>query len=689
MSSRAAVTVIVTPRERFSVARRAFASVAANTSDRHHFVYVAGGAPDHVRLFLEGACARPNHELIVRPHFLAPNAARNLGLARADTKYVVFLDNDVVVEPGWLDALVRCAEEEDADLVGPVCLIGEPTDQNLHSFGGTLALEDRDGRTNLRERHHFGPICLRSTSQRLTRLRSDYAEFHCALLRRSVFERIGPLDETVKGAAEHIDLALHLRSIGGRGFAEPAAMVSYLPLGYTVGDLAAYETRWSSDWHFPTMKHLVAKWGLARNADLLSDYRSDFLDKRERCLLRLEEVPDPAQPLHIAQTIVQLLDQLDTIGYEPEALLKVRDAYMVAAQLFAESFRGSGRPFLAHLVGTASILAAYGANPALIAASLHHASYAHGRFPEEIRGVAAMRRWLRRRVGDMVEGLVLAYSTLDPQAVEPDRLDDMPIAAAQAVLIRMANAIEDRQGDHNYFDSSAWLSESNDLVQRSMPVFAAVADRLGYGAMTAILQDACARAKTDRPKASVQPATPLNFAIDAKSRAIVPLDPRPLADPPAHKPPFLSGDRRHDLELGELTATNGGAVSHGRDGAALETAASAWAYSAYLRPHLTGLTGPAVVEIRLRTDRGQIGVLVLERGSSVFAVAPEQSVMAETDKCVGPGQATLLHFEIAAVEEIGDIVFRGWPHADGAAKARIFAISLVTDQVVTAASHLP
>jgi hypothetical protein len=70
-------------------------------------------------------------------------------------------------------------------------------------------------------------------------------------------------------------------------------------------------------------------------------------------------------------------------------------------------------------------------------------------------------------------------------------------------------------------------------------------------------------------------------------------------------------------------------------------------------------------------------------------VAPEQSVMAETDKCVGPGQDTLLCFEIAAVEEIGDIVFRGWPHADGAAKARIFAISLVTDQVVAAASHLP
>ena len=34
-----------------------------------------------------------------------------LGLERATTLYVAFLDNDVVVEPGWLEALVRCAEE--------------------------------------------------------------------------------------------------------------------------------------------------------------------------------------------------------------------------------------------------------------------------------------------------------------------------------------------------------------------------------------------------------------------------------------------------------------------------------------------------------------------------------------------------------------------------------------------------
>src|SRR5438477_4181371 len=146
MSAAIPVTVVVTPRERFSVAERAFNSVCGNTPGGHRFIYVAGGAPPDVREFLRRACDQPNYDLILAPNFLIPNVARNLGLARADSKYVVFLDNDVVVEPGWLDALITCAEEEEADLVGPLCLIGEPFERTLHSLGGKLIIApEKDG----------------------------------------------------------------------------------------------------------------------------------------------------------------------------------------------------------------------------------------------------------------------------------------------------------------------------------------------------------------------------------------------------------------------------------------------------------------------------------------------------------------------------------------------------------------
>ena len=352
---------------------------------------------------MNGHATSAGYQLILRPEFLAPNAARNLGLAQARSKYVVFLDNDVVVEPGWLAALVRCAEEESADVVTPLVLIGEPWERNLHSLGGALIVEQEGVKIKIRERHHVRPIKLQENAKPLTRQPSDYAEFHCALVRRSIFDQIGPLDEKILGAAEHIDLALHLRSIGARGFAEPAAVVSYLPTEYTLGDLANYARRWCDEWFEQTMDHLASKWNLSPASALLTDYRSSHEQLRARCLLprepRAEQPPKGAR--NVAQTIVQLLDQLEGLGYRHEEIVEVRDAYLVATELFSGSFRSSGRTFLAHLVGTAGILASIGSNSTLVAAAVLHAAYTQAPFPHDAGGsVDAMRRWLRRRVGD-------------------------------------------------------------------------------------------------------------------------------------------------------------------------------------------------------------------------------------------------------------------------------------------------
>jgi hypothetical protein len=131
MNAEPLVTIVVTPRERYSVARRA-------------------------------ACAHAGYELILRREFVPCNIARNLGIARVKTKYVVFLENDVMVEPAWLGALLHCAEEEKADFVGPLCLEGEPAEGNVHSLGGMLLIENSNGQTVVRERHHLGPVCLRT-----------------------------------------------------------------------------------------------------------------------------------------------------------------------------------------------------------------------------------------------------------------------------------------------------------------------------------------------------------------------------------------------------------------------------------------------------------------------------------------------------------------------------------------------
>src|SRR4051812_50178326 len=59
-----------------------------------------------------------------------------------------------------------------------------------------------------------------------------------------------------------------------------------------------------------------------------------------------------------AQTNLQLYAQLRRAGAAEQDLALVRAGYDLAMHLCPASFRGSGKPLLAHLVGTASILAA-------------------------------------------------------------------------------------------------------------------------------------------------------------------------------------------------------------------------------------------------------------------------------------------------------------------------------------------
>jgi glycosyltransferase involved in cell wall biosynthesis len=685
-------TIIVTPRERFAVARRALESVASNTPNAHRLIYVVGGASPDVQRYLEETCAARGYDLIIRPEFLAPNAARNIGLALANTKYVVFLDNDVVVEPGWLKALVDCAQEEDADIVSPLCLIGEPSDRELHTIGGRLIVENHNEKLSIHERHHSGPICLRDNPQRLRRQPSDYSEFHCALVRRAIFDRIGPLDEQITGAAEHVDLALHLRQLGSRGFVEPSAIVSYLPTAYTVGDLDTYGRRWSEEWYFATMDHLVSKWNLSEQSPLLRDYLSSFYELRERCLLRhdVPSLPSPADPerLRVAQTIVQLLDQMQSLSYPQEAMLKVRDAYMVATELFATNFRASGRSLLAHVVGTSSILATVGASPAVVAAAALHAAFSHANHGNN---VAAMRRWLQRRVGESVEKLIYVQSTLQfDEAVKycPQNVDSMPIELANAIIIRIANGLEDRLSrDYHYFDSAAWLKESNALIDRWLPVFDAVADKLDFGHLTSMLRTMGASAEPDTRSSPLRPSRLLNYTIEPTVGAENPHiyaishNDRNSGSPHAGaakvselrtKPPFENSQNKTDIEPSRIKALNKGRVTVSADLVAIVTDPAVWAYSAYFDlQQLASKSGQAAAEIRLQVDRGKLGILVLERGSSVYQVVPEQSVEAQEE-------IVTVRFEIPSVSEVGNVVFRGWPTKDGQTEthARILAMTL-------------
>jgi GT2 family glycosyltransferase len=261
-----AVTVVVTARERFSAARASLESLLADTSCVFDIVYVDGGSPPALRRYLERSSKAKPFRLVRENRYLSPNEARNIGFRHVATKYVAFIDNDVIVSDGWLKHLVACAEETGADIVGPLYLEGDSAIDTIHMAGGDANIvATPDGQRVLREGHRFAGFPVAAGHHPVSRTPTELLEFHCMLVRRELFDRLGPLDEQLRSVSEHVDFCMLARTAGASIVLEPNSVVRYLrPTKLTFTDLPFFMLRWSEAWNRSSVNHLVQKWKLSR-----------------------------------------------------------------------------------------------------------------------------------------------------------------------------------------------------------------------------------------------------------------------------------------------------------------------------------------------------------------------------------------------------------------------------------------
>ncbi|MBW4613401.1 MAG: HD domain-containing protein [Desmonostoc vinosum HA7617-LM4] len=134
-------------------------------------------------------------------------------------------------------------------------------------------------------------------------------------------------------------------------------------------------------------------------------------------------------------------------------------ALTYATQLHANQVRkGSGIPYIAHLLGVASIALEYGANEdEAIAALLHDAI--------EDQGGAATREEIRRRFGDNVTAIVDGCTDADTIPKPPWRqrkeayLAHLPTASPSVLLVSVADKLYNARSilkDYRVLDESLW-----------------------------------------------------------------------------------------------------------------------------------------------------------------------------------------------------------------------------------------
>jgi GT2 family glycosyltransferase len=262
------VTIIQSQRERFSFTRESLESIYEHTTVPFKLIYVDGNSPDKTKRYLQQQSQLKGFQLIRTEHYLSPNQARNLAIPHVDTQYLVFIDNDVLVSPNWLEKLIECAAETNATVVCPLTCIGKNFGETVHLAGGEAHIiekpqEDGSIKRKVHEKHYFVNRKVAEIKDELQRQKCEFAEFHCMLVKSEIFQTIGLLDEGFLSTREHIDFCMTVNNAGGTFYCEPTSVVTYVPgLKWELPELSFFLLRWSNAWEIASLEHFAKKWNL-------------------------------------------------------------------------------------------------------------------------------------------------------------------------------------------------------------------------------------------------------------------------------------------------------------------------------------------------------------------------------------------------------------------------------------------
>ncbi|MDY0212990.1 MAG: glycosyltransferase [Desulfuromonadaceae bacterium] len=159
------------------------------------------GSPEYLTAFAE---QHSQVKLLLNEDNLGFAAGNNVGLEAATGDYLVMLNNDTIVTPGWLLTMLRHLQaDERIGIIGPV----------TNNIGNEAKIEiDYSSPTEmLTEAMHY------TLSHMAQAIPLQTAAFFCVMLSRNVFEQVGLLDEDFgRGFFEDDDYCRRIEAIGLR-----------------------------------------------------------------------------------------------------------------------------------------------------------------------------------------------------------------------------------------------------------------------------------------------------------------------------------------------------------------------------------------------------------------------------------------------------------------------------------------
>jgi mycofactocin glycosyltransferase len=217
------VTLVIPVKDRQAQLRRLLVSVQREVVEGLKVVVVDDGSRDNSSEIARGFGATViRHEVA-----LGPAAARNRGLAAADTTFIAFVDSDCVCTYGWLSILLQHFMDPAVALVAPRIfgsIDHQPLDQQhqpryQQMTTDSLALASYEA---VRSPLDLGP----AEALIVPRTRVSYVPSAALIARTEVLRALDGFSEDLQ-VGEDVDLLWRLHRAGWRARFEPAATVAH------------------------------------------------------------------------------------------------------------------------------------------------------------------------------------------------------------------------------------------------------------------------------------------------------------------------------------------------------------------------------------------------------------------------------------------------------------------------------
>ena len=246
------ISIVILAHNQLDYTRKCIESIITHTREFFEIIVVDNGSTDGTNRYLEteltGLISADTLKIIRNDTNLGYAGGNNRGMAAASGEYILLLNNDVVVTPGWLTRLLACMEKHaDIGIVGPM---------TNHVVGPQLVKPVSYDIDSLEGLEEFAAAHTRKYAGQIKKLARVVG--FCMLIKREVIEAIGGLDERY-GLGNFEDDDFSLRSVAA-GYGSCIAKDCYIHhFGNRtfVGAQIDYDASLNTNWEI-----FKEKWGL-------------------------------------------------------------------------------------------------------------------------------------------------------------------------------------------------------------------------------------------------------------------------------------------------------------------------------------------------------------------------------------------------------------------------------------------